>query len=42
MVDEIHPGSIPFACVDNFYLLLHIDRICSECSGRSIQFSGLD
>jgi hypothetical protein len=35
MVDETHSGPILFACVDNSYLLLHLDRICSECSGRS-------
>jgi hypothetical protein len=40
--DETHSGPILFACVDNFYLLLHFVRICSECSGRSIWFSGLD
>ncbi len=40
--DETHSGSILFACVDDSYLLLHFDRICSECSGRSIWFSELD
>ena len=34
MQDETYSGSILFACVDNFYLLLYIDRICSERSGR--------
>jgi hypothetical protein len=41
-LDETHSGSILFACVETSYLLLHIDRICGECSGFSIQFSGLD
>ena len=41
-LDETHSGSILFACVETSYLLLHIDRICGECSGLSIQFSGLD
>jgi len=35
MLDETHPGSILFACFDNFYLLLQFDRICSACIGRS-------
>jgi len=42
MLDETHSGSILFACVDNFYLLLYFDRICSERSGHSIWLSGLD
>ena len=40
--DETHSGSILFACVDNSYLLLHFDRICSKRGGRWFQSSELD